>query len=179
MRRPRAERTQSLCRGPTGWLEEIGLAWLILASCLGLYLRILGGRDRLDVPAFAAALQAWLSGAQRRQIALGEVSAAARLRESAPTRLVVAGSADFVANNIATILNLTDWLVQDESLIAIRSKNISLPAIEPVEPGRARLIKLGNLLGGSLLLLIFGLLRWWSRRPPAAPAAAASTPGAP
>jgi ABC-type uncharacterized transport system involved in gliding motility auxiliary subunit len=92
---------------------------------------------------------------------------------------VVAGSADFVANNIATILNLTDWLVQDESLIAIRSKNISLPAIEPVEPERARLIKLGNLLGGSLLLLIFGLLRWWSRRPPAAPAAAASTPGAP
>jgi gliding-associated putative ABC transporter substrate-binding component GldG len=112
--------------------------------------------------------------------ATGDVEdAAGRLRESAPTRLVVAGSADFVANNIATILNLTDWLVQDESLIAIRSKNISLPAIEPVEPERARLIKLGNLLGGSLLLLIFGLLRWWSRRPPAAPAAAASTPGAP
>ena len=57
MRRPRAERTQSLCRGPTGWLEEIGLAWLTLASCLGLYLRILGGRDHLDVPAFAAALR--------------------------------------------------------------------------------------------------------------------------
>jgi serine/threonine-protein kinase len=36
-----------------------------------------------DGAAFAAALQAWLSGAQRRQIALGEVAAAARLREEA------------------------------------------------------------------------------------------------
>jgi phospholipid/cholesterol/gamma-HCH transport system permease protein len=54
MHRPHAK---PLCRGPTGWLEEIGLAWLTLASCLGLYLRILAGRDRLDLPAFAAALR--------------------------------------------------------------------------------------------------------------------------
>lgn len=54
MLRPHA---QPLCRGPTGWLEEVGLAWLTLASCLGLYLRILAGRDRLDLPAFAAALR--------------------------------------------------------------------------------------------------------------------------
>ena len=46
-----------LCRGPTGWLEEIGLAWLALSSCLVLYVRILAGRDRLDLPAFAAALR--------------------------------------------------------------------------------------------------------------------------
>ncbi|HSO79053.1 MAG TPA: ABC transporter permease, partial [Chromatiaceae bacterium] len=57
MRRPYAERTQPLCRGPTGWLEELGLAWQTLVSCLGLYLRILGGRDRLDLPALAAALR--------------------------------------------------------------------------------------------------------------------------
>jgi phospholipid/cholesterol/gamma-HCH transport system permease protein len=57
MRRPYAEGTQPLCRGPTGWLEELGLAWVTLVSCLGLYLRILGGRDRLDVPALAAALR--------------------------------------------------------------------------------------------------------------------------
>jgi phospholipid/cholesterol/gamma-HCH transport system permease protein len=48
---------QPLCRGPTGWLEEIGLAWLALSSCLGHYLRILTGRDRLDLPAFATALR--------------------------------------------------------------------------------------------------------------------------
>lgn len=57
MRPPHAKHTEPLCRGPTGWLEEVGLAWLTLASCLGLYLRILAGRDRLDLPAFAAALR--------------------------------------------------------------------------------------------------------------------------
>ena len=37
-------------------------------------------------------------------------------------RLMVAGSADMVANNIAFMLNLADWMVQDEALINIRSK---------------------------------------------------------
>lgn len=43
--------------GPAGWVEGIGLAALTLIGCLGLYLRILLGRARLDVPAFAAALR--------------------------------------------------------------------------------------------------------------------------
>lgn len=43
--------------GPVGWIEGIGLAALTLLGCLGLYLRILLGRARLDVPAFAAALR--------------------------------------------------------------------------------------------------------------------------
>lgn len=48
--------------GPTGWIEEIGFAAIALASCLGLYLKILLGRARLDMPAFAASLrQAGLS----------------------------------------------------------------------------------------------------------------------
>lgn len=48
--------------GPTGWIERIGFAGLVLASCLALYLRILFGRARLDLPAFTDALrQAGLS----------------------------------------------------------------------------------------------------------------------
>ena len=43
--------------GPTGWVEGIGLAAFTLVGCLGLYLRILLGRARLDLPAFAAALR--------------------------------------------------------------------------------------------------------------------------
>jgi phospholipid/cholesterol/gamma-HCH transport system permease protein len=38
-------------------LIRLGLAARILRSCLGLYLDILLGRDRLDLPAFAAALR--------------------------------------------------------------------------------------------------------------------------
>lgn len=56
------DRREGLFRGATGWIEEIGLAGLALVSCLSLYLRILLGQARLDMPAFAAALhQAGLS----------------------------------------------------------------------------------------------------------------------
>lgn len=48
--------------GPAGYLEQLGLGAVILRACLGLYLGILLGRARLDVPAFAASLrQAGLS----------------------------------------------------------------------------------------------------------------------
>ena len=43
--------------GPAGWIEGLGLAAITLVRCLGLYVRILAGRARLDVPAFAAALR--------------------------------------------------------------------------------------------------------------------------
>ncbi len=48
--------------GPTGPLEQIGFAAVCLRTCLALYLGILVGRARLDLPAFASALrQAGLS----------------------------------------------------------------------------------------------------------------------
>ena len=89
---------------------------------------------------------------------------AGRIRESAPTRLVAAGSADFVANNVAFMLNLVDWMVQDETLVGIRAKQVRVPQLEPIEPSEARLAKAANLLTGPVLLLLFGLVRWLSRR---------------
>lgn len=86
------------------------------------------------------------------------------LRQGAEARLVVAGSADFVANNIAFMLNQVDWMLQDESLIGIRSKNTPLPKLDPIEPGDARIIKLVNLLSGPALILMFGGIRWLLRR---------------
>ena len=48
--------------GPTGWIKEIGFAGVALASCVALYIGILFGRARLDLPAFVASLrQAGLS----------------------------------------------------------------------------------------------------------------------
>lgn len=46
-----------LLSGPTGWIEQTGLAGLALARCLGLYVRILLGTARLDVPALAGSLR--------------------------------------------------------------------------------------------------------------------------
>jgi phospholipid/cholesterol/gamma-HCH transport system permease protein len=40
-----------------GWIERLGLAALTLRLCLGHYLGIVIGRERLDLPAFAAALR--------------------------------------------------------------------------------------------------------------------------
>jgi phospholipid/cholesterol/gamma-HCH transport system permease protein len=48
--------------GPLRWLTNLGLAWSALLTCLGHYGAVLIGRDRLDLPALAAALrQAGLS----------------------------------------------------------------------------------------------------------------------
>ncbi len=89
---------------------------------------------------------------------------APKLDESTRTQLVVAGSADFVVNQGAFMLNLVDWMVEDASLIGIRSKTVELPALAPVEAGRARWLKALNLLGGAALLLVFGLVRLALRR---------------
>ena len=89
---------------------------------------------------------------------------AARLRQGTDARLVVSGSADFVANNLPFMLNLTDWMLQDESLIGIRSKNVTLPALEPLETAESRKYKLFNLLAGPALLLLLGLVRLFMRR---------------
>ncbi|NOY27814.1 MAG: GldG family protein [Oligoflexia bacterium] len=86
------------------------------------------------------------------------------LRSSAPTQLVVAGSADFVVNQPRFMLNLVDWMVQDDSLIAIRSKTIDLPALRPIKPAEASRLKLFNMLGGVLPLLLLGLVRFALRR---------------
>lgn len=43
--------------GIRGWPAKLGLAVFALASCLRLYLGILAGRSRLDLPAFAIALR--------------------------------------------------------------------------------------------------------------------------
>ncbi|MGC6507937.1 MAG: GldG family protein [Myxococcota bacterium] len=80
------------------------------------------------------------------------------IKAGAPARLVVSGSADMVANNIGLMLNIADWMMQDESLIAIRSKVARIISFPPQELATEQRIKLINLLGGSSILFCFGLL---------------------
>ena len=132
------------------------------------YKVVAGGEERGSFPVLISMTGTWPSFFADKDIPRVEGARpddpASKLRQSAPTRLVVSGSADFVANNIAFVLNLADWMLEDESLISIRSKSPQLAKLEPVEPGRASVLKAVNLFGGSVLLLLFGLLRWWSRR---------------
>lgn len=82
------------------------------------------------------------------------------VRESAPARLVVAGTSHFMANNVAAMMNLVDWMVADASLVDIRSKSVQVASIEPMEAGEVQFWKLFNLLGPVVFLLsVGGLLR--------------------
>lgn len=84
---------------------------------------------------------------------------AAFIAEGAPTRFAVAGSADMIANNPAFMLNLCDWLVQDEALVGIRSKIATIPSLTPTSQGEQLAWKLGMLLWGPLALLGYGAWR--------------------
>jgi gliding-associated putative ABC transporter substrate-binding component GldG len=106
-----------------------------------------------------------------RQATGGEI--AQHLTESANTRLVVAGSADFVANNVPFMLNLVDWLLQDQALVRIRSKTSAPAVMGSIDSDKVMVLKAVNLLGGTVLLLIFGVVRRTWRPQPAAPELAA------
>ncbi|RMF61409.1 MAG: ABC transporter [Bacteroidetes bacterium] len=94
-------------------------------------------------------------------------------RTSAPTRLAVVGDGDFVnarlmgsemPGNVSFVLNMVDWLAQDDDLLAIRTKTIAPRPLLPVSEAVRPWIKYANMLGPVLLVLLFGLFRWRSRR---------------
>lgn len=87
--------------------------------------------------------------------------------EGAPTRLFVAASADLVANNPTFVLNLADWLIQDEVLIGIRSKNTTVPSLRATTPGERAGWRAFALVAGPAVLLLVGAGRqgWLRRRP--------------
>jgi ABC-2 type transport system permease protein len=92
---------------------------------------------------------------------------ASKISDGAPARIVVVGSADMVANNATFVSNLADWLVQDTSLIRIRSRSLQLPRMNRPEARRVHLLKALNALVPSGVLLLLGGGIWFRRRPKA------------
>jgi gliding-associated putative ABC transporter substrate-binding component GldG len=88
----------------------------------------------------------------------------ARIRESGITRLVVAGSADFVANNLTFMQNLVDWMVQDSSLVAIRSKTVQIPTLEHQDARTLNIARTINMVGPAGLLVLVCMVRLFRRR---------------
>jgi len=84
-------------------------------------------------------------------------------------RVLVTGGASFLADqflskgNQTLLLNLMDWLVLDDALLAIRSRGLAAAPLRDVDEGSRRLIKLGNVVGLPLALVAFGLVRWRMR----------------
>lgn len=93
------------------------------------------------------------------------------LREVADNRIIVVGDADCASDNgmrnpanAAFVLNIVDWLSQEEGLIAIRSRNVAARPLDEVSDGNRTLIKYANVFGPPLLVIMFGLWHWQSRR---------------
>ncbi len=67
-------------------------------------------------------------------------------------------------NNLTMVLNLIDWMIQDERLISIRSREVLSRPIEEVKDATRRTVKYANLIIPPLLVIIFGLVRWQIRK---------------
>jgi len=91
---------------------------------------------------------------------------------SAGGRLVVVGDADFLEQqflrgspqNLTFAANAVDWLAQDESLIAIRSKDRTPPPLIFDSDVQKVALRWGNLVGMPLLFVLIGLARNVQRR---------------
>jgi hypothetical protein len=59
---------------------------------------------------------------------------------------------------------MVDWLVQDEDLIAIRSRDVTDRPLRPVSESTKRVVKYGNMLGSPLLVIVLGIGLWQARR---------------
>ena len=91
---------------------------------------------------------------------------------SVDTRMIVVGDGDFlnesivgpIPGNIEFGLNMVDWLVQDDALLAIRAKKIEPRALNPTSEGARPWIKYMNMLLPALIVVAFGLIRWRQRK---------------
>jgi ABC-2 type transport system permease protein len=75
------------------------------------------------------------------------------LARSEPTRMIVVGSGDAVANNIDFTLNAIDWLVEDPDLIEVRSRLLADPLLDAPARAEGCRVKLA-MVGLPLLALV-------------------------
>lgn len=92
--------------------------------------------------------------------------------ESPDTRIVVLGDANLIndqylvpgLDNLTMVLNVIDWLAQDESLISIRSRAAASRPLGEVSDVTRNTVKYTNLLIPPLLVIGYGLIRWRMRK---------------
>jgi gliding-associated putative ABC transporter substrate-binding component GldG len=81
-------------------------------------------------------------------------------------RVLVAGGSSFLADqflskgNQTLALNLVDWLVLDDALLAVRSRGLRAAPLQDIDERRRDMIKYTNVIGLPLAFVIFGLARW-------------------
>ncbi|MEO0156816.1 MAG: Gldg family protein [candidate division WOR-3 bacterium] len=89
---------------------------------------------------------------------------------SGDKRVVVVGTSKFIDNQflsgpgIALFMNILDWLTQDEVLISIRSKSVSIRPLKEISKGMKTLIQWLSPLLPVLIFIIVGIIRWQIRK---------------
>lgn len=92
--------------------------------------------------------------------------------ESPDTRIVVIGDANMIndqflapgLDNLTAMMNIVDWLAQDEALIGIRSRGVSSRPLGEVSDVTRQTVKYANLFIPPLIVIGFGLIRWRIRK---------------
>ncbi|MBI3291286.1 MAG: Gldg family protein, partial [Elusimicrobia bacterium] len=87
-------------------------------------------------------------------------------------RLAVVGTSALIDSNLplspgngAFVMNLMDWLSQDETLISIRAKGVVYRPLKELSAPTRQAVKWGTILGMPLLVVAGGIMRWrWRRR---------------
>jgi gliding-associated putative ABC transporter substrate-binding component GldG len=110
------------------------------------------------------------ASAQASADASAEKSAeSAESAEPTEARVFVAGGDAFVRDAFFSkpsetlLLNLTDWLLRDDALLAVRSRGMAAAPLQELSDGSRGVVKYGNVLGLPFSFIGFGLLRWRRR----------------
>lgn len=81
-------------------------------------------------------------------------------------RVVVIGGSSFVDDqflapgNQALVLNLLDWLLLDDALLAVRTRGLDAAPLAELDDDQRAVVRYANVIGLPLLLIAFGVLRW-------------------
>jgi len=93
------------------------------------------------------------------------------LYSSPSTRIVAIGDGNFVTDTYLSsrasadfFMNMVDWLAQDESLIHIRTREITTRPLADISEAARRLVKYTNIFLPGLLVIIVGVVRWQLRK---------------
>ncbi|MFN3966618.1 MAG: Gldg family protein, partial [Endomicrobiia bacterium] len=84
--------------------------------------------------------------------------------KSSGGRIVVVGNSRFIQNEPAFFMNLIDYLMQDEDLIAIRSKGVSYRPLKQTSYGVRLTFKYISIFFVPILVIIYGIIRWNLRK---------------
>jgi len=85
------------------------------------------------------------------------------------SRILVAGTSSFLTDqfmqrsNEALVLNLLDWLVLDEDLLAVRTRGLAAAPLDELDDSQRLTVKYANIVGLPFLFMLFGLARWRKR----------------